>query len=165
MSEEITEPIEHSALLQKAVQRMFVLRPFMRFVNQQMRFDAKDPDGIGEGQYQVLTFLVENPVLSVGELAQRSHVAEPTISRMLNSLETAGYIERRINPANRRAIQVSLTTKGRELQTQVATRFTQALSEALSKLTPQQLNDIILAFNHLETLINTTGNDIEKENN
>lgn len=48
------------------------------------------------------------------DLQSHLHVSKPAISQMLKSLETTGYIQRDINPINRRKLTVTLTDEGRD---------------------------------------------------
>lgn len=161
---------DREALLHQAVQRSMVLRQVMRRAVQQIRSeaaacstesggpisDARDarPE-IGQAQFVVLYILAEADALSVGEIAERCHVAVPTVSRMLNNLEVHGLIERHIDPTNRRSIRVVVTEAGRVAHAQMTRRFEAALEHVLSPLTDAELADLITAFGHLEHLVAT----------
>jgi MarR family transcriptional regulator, transcriptional regulator for hemolysin len=49
------------------------------------------------------------------ELARSLGIEGPTLTRHLDGMERAGLVERRRDPADRRAVQVELTDAGREL--------------------------------------------------
>ena len=49
------------------------------------------------------------------ELARAVGIEGPTLTRHLDGLEEAGLVERRRDPANRRAVQVELTAAGERL--------------------------------------------------
>lgn len=159
---------EREALLHRAVQSSKVLGQVMRRATQQIRGELlTDPSSAGEpnrgeqdtrpeighSQFFVLHILAQAGNLSVGEIAERSHVAVPTISRMLNQLEEKGLIERRIDATNRRSIRVALTEAGRVAQAQMTRRMEAALEQVLSPLTDAELTDLITAFGHLERLV------------
>lgn len=57
------------------------------------------------------------------DLQGHLRVSKPAISQMLKSLENEGYIQRDINPANRRKLTVLLTDKGREALDTAMARF------------------------------------------
>ena len=48
------------------------------------------------------------------ELVELTHLKPPTISVLLRRMEEEGYVVRTPDPADRRAVRVSLTEKGRE---------------------------------------------------
>jgi DNA-binding MarR family transcriptional regulator len=72
--------------------------------------------GLYRGQNFVLTALSEQEGLAQSELAERLLVRPPTISNSLERMETAGWIERRPDPDDRRISRVYLTEEGRALQ-------------------------------------------------
>jgi len=155
-------------LLRLAVRRSLVLGQVMRRAVQQLRSElaagspaAEEPGRaeqdtrpeIGQAQFFVLHVLARAGSLAVGEIAERCHVSVPTISRMLNHLETNGLIERHIDPANRRVIRVVVTEAGRAAEADMTRRFEAALESVLSPLTDTELADLITAFGHLERLV------------
>lgn len=48
------------------------------------------------------------------ELGEMLHIARPTVTSLVNSLEAQGYLQRRPKTADRRAVLVELTAKGLE---------------------------------------------------
>ena len=55
------------------------------------------------------------------ELARSLGIEGPTLTRHLDSLERAGLVERRRDPADRRAVQVELTPAGEALHRRLRT--------------------------------------------
>jgi MarR family transcriptional regulator, organic hydroperoxide resistance regulator len=77
---------------------------------------AREPGGeLTIPQYQLLAALGERPGQPVGELAAAAEISHPTATRMLDSLERSGVIERRHSQDDRRVVSVRLTRKGRRL--------------------------------------------------
>lgn len=72
------------------------------------------PLGLTTLQYTALTVLEHRDGLSSAQLARRSFVKPQTMHEMILSLEERGYIERARDPANRRALMISLTRQGRD---------------------------------------------------
>ncbi|HEX2387852.1 MAG TPA: MarR family transcriptional regulator [Solirubrobacterales bacterium] len=66
-------------------------------------------------QLHLLAPLAGGGTARVGELAEAADVAAPTASRMIDSLEREGLVSRDHAAADRRAITVALTDRGREL--------------------------------------------------
>jgi DNA-binding MarR family transcriptional regulator len=52
--------------------------------------------------------------MQVGELTESLSMHPTSVSRLMNSLEKKGYVERSLHKGNRRITDVSLTTQGRE---------------------------------------------------
>jgi DNA-binding MarR family transcriptional regulator len=72
-------------------------------------------DTLSLSQSHLLSLLAEEPRARIGELAEAAGVAPPTATRMLDSLERAGVVRRGRSHEDRRAVEVTLTPKGRRL--------------------------------------------------
>ena len=70
------------------------------------------PAPVGPGSLGALVTLNRDGPMRLGDLAAREGVAPPTLSRMIAGLEDAGYVSRRPDPGDRRAVRVSLTDDG-----------------------------------------------------
>jgi DNA-binding MarR family transcriptional regulator len=150
---------DQEQLLLQAVRQMLAMRNVMRLAVKELHSKHPFPEHtrLGEGQFRALHVLCEDGAMTVGNLAEQCHVADPTISKMLRSLEQGGWLVRQIDPENRRLVWVSVTPAGRELYARFQAQFESALAKVLSPLTPEQLRDIIKAFRHLETLTGEAG--------
>ena len=85
----------------------------------------------------------------VSELAEALGVSSPAVSRMLRRLDGRGWVERQINPGDRRNIQVSITPQGqRQLdETQKTLRlFGDGISRRLGE---QDMQQLIILWNRL----------------
>jgi len=80
-------------------------------------------DGIGlyRGQPPMLHLLHEQEGLTHSELATRLEVAPATVTKMLQRLEKAGFVQRRPDAIDQRVSRVYLTDAGRAIQADVAT--------------------------------------------
>ena len=142
-------------LLHQAIQQMIVLRDVMRLVGKQLRYESLLPEKerLGEGQIRVLHALCEDGTMTVGSLAELCHVADPTISKILRSLEHGGWVSRQTDPNNRRVVWVGVTPAGQQVYERIKAHFEAGLASVLSPLTEEQLQDLIVAFGHLESLV------------
>ena len=72
--------------------------------------------GLSEGRF-VLLFLLEaaSAGLAPRELAEQAGVTRATVTGLLDGLERDALIERQADAADRRALRVQLTPRGREL--------------------------------------------------
>ena len=61
----------------------------------------------------------ESPI-RMGELAAALGVVPRSATGLVDALEQAGLVERTVDPANRRAVLVTLTPRGRDMQHQMA---------------------------------------------
>ncbi|MBN3561588.1 MarR family winged helix-turn-helix transcriptional regulator [Aliamphritea spongicola] len=72
--------------------------------------------GLNITLWPTLFALWEEEGLTQAELAARCQTAHYTTTRVLDSLEKLELVERRKHPTSRRAYQIFLTEKGRELE-------------------------------------------------
>ena len=70
--------------------------------------------GLHRGQPPLLIILSEEEGRTHSELAARLHVTPPTVSKMLQRMEKAGFVERKADPDDHRISRVYLTPLGRK---------------------------------------------------
>ncbi len=87
------------------------------------------PFGVTPGQYGVLKCLWDENGQTVKQIAERLYLDSSTVTGILDRMESRGLIEKKADPKDRRALQVLLTQKGRELEGPV----TQAIFNANQK--------------------------------
>ena len=75
-----------------------------------------EPLNLTHPQYLVMLALWEREPRSVKDLSDALQLEPATLSPLLKRLEANGYIERRRNAADERALEVTLTHAGRELR-------------------------------------------------
>lgn len=80
----------------------------------------------------VLIPLLEEDGLRMGEIAHRARLSKQTMTTMVRLCERDGLVERRPDPADRRATRVHLTTKARRFQP-VAERVLARLERAAKR--------------------------------
>jgi DNA-binding MarR family transcriptional regulator len=85
-------------------------RAFMRVAEAQLR-----PLGLGVAHIPVLVCLGEEGALTQAEIAQRTHVEQPTAAALLQRMDKAGLLERSPDPRDRRATRISLSARARKL--------------------------------------------------
>ncbi|MGW1419967.1 MarR family winged helix-turn-helix transcriptional regulator [Bradyrhizobium manausense] len=79
--------------------------------------NIEDRYGIRMTDMRILALLHSGDKLSVGEISRRARVDKAWISRLARELEEKGLVKRVPDPDDSRAMLVSLTRQGRELQT------------------------------------------------
>lgn len=89
------------------------LRLSMVRLSRQLR--RVDPSELTIAQFSALATVVRNGPLGVGQLAEIEGLPSPAATRLADKLELAGFIARRMNPADRRGVQLVATPAGTEL--------------------------------------------------
>ncbi len=111
------------------------------------RFDvAARKIGVTGPQWRVLFIIHRRPGINQGQLADTLEVEPITTCRMVDRLETAGLIERRRDPSDRRAWQLFLTDAAAPLLERVRTvaeEMTDIVTVGLTDAEKQQLVAIL----------------------
>ncbi|WP_374008837.1 MarR family winged helix-turn-helix transcriptional regulator [Leifsonia sp. LS-T14] len=80
-----------------------------------------EPLSLTHPQYLVMLALWEQEPRSVKNLSDALALEPATLSPLLKRLEATGYVERRRNAADERALEVRLTERGRALREEAKT--------------------------------------------
>jgi DNA-binding MarR family transcriptional regulator len=88
--------------------------------------------GLYRGQPRLLSALWKEEGLTHSELAERTRVSPATISKMIQRMEKAGFLERRADDEDQRVSRVYLTNAGRAVQDRVDAAFAQLQRETLA---------------------------------
>ncbi len=84
------------------------------------------PEGISSFHYTILRVISDNPGLSSAALSRRFYVTPQTMGEMLIMLESKGYLDRRPNVKNQRALALHLTELGQS-KTVIGDRFVEEI--------------------------------------
>ena len=71
--------------------------------------------GLTPPQYFVFNALWMGDGISFGEIGQRVYLDTSTLTGIVDRMERSGYVERQLNPDDRRSVLVFLTAKAREV--------------------------------------------------
>jgi DNA-binding MarR family transcriptional regulator len=107
--------------------------------------------GLHTGQEMTLFHLWEEEGQTHSELAERMCVEPPTASKMLQRMETAGFLVRRADPNDARVSRVYLTEFGRSLEMPVRDAWNRLEEETLRGLTEEEKAYIQLILIRMRT--------------
>ena len=102
--------------------------------------------GVTRPQWQVLTLVGKHEGINQGGVADLIEVEPITVGRMVDRLQESGLIERRSDPADRRAWRLFLTERGRGLLGQLQPCGAATASLALEGVSAEEralLHDIL----------------------
>jgi len=95
--------------------------------------------GLYRGQQWILRALWEAPGCTQTELASRIGVKPATITHALQSMERNGFVERRPDPSDQRALRVHPTAKSLALRDRIEAQWQQSEREAFAGFSLQEL--------------------------
>jgi len=112
----------------------------------------QDQSGLSPTTTAMLAAIGRDGPITLGELAAHEQVAPPTITKSVDKLESAGFVERLRDTADRRVCRVTLTTTGRKQLDTNRSRRTAWLARQLRALPDDDLATLAAAVEVLERL-------------
>lgn len=105
---------------------------------------ARAVDEMSDAQLAVLATLRLHGRRTISALAERERVTAPSMTSMINGLETQGYVLRTPDSDDRRRVQVDITDAGTEIVAQTIRRRDELLAAMLAELdfTPDELSTL-----------------------
>jgi DNA-binding MarR family transcriptional regulator len=94
--------------------------------------------GLHRGQPPLLFALWDEDGQSQAALAERLGIAPATLTRMVQRMERAGFVERRADPADERLSRVHLTEAGRAIRERLEGIRTTMATETFAGFTPDE---------------------------
>ena len=107
---------------------------------------------VGAGHFELLRHVRDHPDARVADLATTFAIGVGTTSKIVDRLETQGWVERRPNPANRRSSLLALTPLGESVVSRAEPAWQAALQEILGgALAPEELTALSQALDALRS--------------
>ena len=111
--------------------------------------------GVTRTQWRTLTTLKRHEGINQGGMADLLEVEPITLSRMIDRLEEANLVERRPDPADRRAWQIFLTPKALPILDQLRALAEGMIETALFGLDAAQRDQLMASLATIRTNLNT----------
>ncbi|MGW2377182.1 MULTISPECIES: MarR family winged helix-turn-helix transcriptional regulator [Kitasatospora] len=103
-----------------------------------------EPYGITPGQARALRTLAHVPgcettdhAMRLSDLAEKLHIAPRSATTVVDALEEAGLVERRPDPADRRAVRILLTEAGRAALERIGQVRDEVAQEYFGEVSPE----------------------------
>jgi DNA-binding MarR family transcriptional regulator len=81
-------------------------------------------------------------LVKVSDISKRLRVTSPTVTQIVNSLESNGLVERRSDPADRRSVGIVLTKRGEEVSQKAANAFSTSMHGLIEYLGEEESNEL-----------------------
>jgi MarR family transcriptional regulator, organic hydroperoxide resistance regulator len=115
--------------------------------------DAMSRHGVRVGQNLLLEVLWEEDGLTPGELAERLHVATPTVVKSATRMEASGLVTRRRDPDDARLVRLYLTGRGRAVRKEIETERDELVRRATAAFTEQERKHVMRALSKIITAL------------
>jgi DNA-binding MarR family transcriptional regulator len=99
--------------------------------------------GLTRAQCRTIGYIARNEGINQAGLADLLEIRPMTLVRQIDRMEEAGWIERRADPADRRARRLYLTAKARPVLGRIWNIATETRDEALTRLSPREAEQLI----------------------
>ncbi|MCR8844607.1 MarR family transcriptional regulator [Paenibacillus sp. SC116] len=114
-----------------------LMRSFRQF--QRAEWQQQTSDGQKRSDMTVLfciqkTQLEGEKAMRVSDISQLLQVTSPTITQIINRLEESGWVERYMDPEDRRVVRVKLTSDGEQIAAEAKKRFMESFNGLLDHL-------------------------------
>jgi DNA-binding MarR family transcriptional regulator len=114
---------------------------------------AREVGGVSRTQISTLTSLRDGGPQRITEIARAEHVTQPAATTMVSRLEAHGWVERRPDPADGRAVLVAITPAGRAALRERGDEAARVLGARLAHLEPAERAALAAALPALDKLI------------
>ena len=102
--------------------------------------------------FEIVKTLEEAGTLRLTEIGDRLQMPAPQMTRLMDRLVSLGLVERQTNPADRRTIDVTLTTRGRIVLQEHDRLMRDAIRTTLSALTGNELTELSASLRKLRDI-------------
>jgi DNA-binding MarR family transcriptional regulator len=135
-----------------AAELMDVTAGLRRVVRRKLRPALPDPPLRG-AQLELLQVVDDQPGIGVGAAAKNLHLADNTVSTLVNQLVAAGLLERQRDPGDRRAARLDLTANARDRMRRWRAGRARLVGDALAKLPAADVAAVAAALPALRHLL------------
>ncbi|HEX7055947.1 MAG TPA: MarR family transcriptional regulator [Bacilli bacterium] len=89
------------------------------------------------------------PGMKVHDISNFLHVTSPTVTQLVNELEKDGLVERKMDPADRRAIRVTLTSAGMAVVQEASAHFIALFGGLVAHLGKERSEQLVELLNEV----------------
>lgn len=117
------------------------------------RIRSRAQGDLSPSQLAVLGTVINHQPITNSRIAEIEHVRPPTTTRVVDTLERAGFVERTPDPDDRRCIRVTVTPEGHAYADRVRAAGRTWLAEQVEQLGEDDVRSIESALPALERLL------------
>lgn len=138
-----------------------LLRAFMQF--RKKGWHDKKIAGYNPSEFKVLATIKhgandQETEMKVSEISKILKVTSPTVTQIVNTLEKDGLIERTIDPDDRRAVKIKLTSKGTDVTLEARKAFSETFLGLVDYLGETDSNQLAHLLNKVQEYFNQANN-------
>lgn len=127
----------------------FLIHDLYRLIRQDFHRRVKH-NGLTQEQWRALVHINRNEGCSQATLAALMDIRPITLSRLLDKMEQADWVERRPDPSDRRAIQLFIREKAQKMLVEMSIQALETRKKALDGLSKKQQQELFHNLNHIK---------------
>ena len=116
----------------------YLVRLFYRDVSESVQDIYTAAYGLTVAEWRTMGVLNDHQPLSASEVVSRSSVDKVNVSRAIAGLQKHGFIERHVDPTDRRRVLLRLTAKGRKAMHHLVPLVLEVEQQLLSGLSEEE---------------------------
>ena len=109
--------------------------------------------GLFQAEFKCLRLFGANESLNNTQISERMNLSPSRLTRIIDGLVKKGYMQRAIDPADRRNMIVTLSRRGKILTNKLNRAFVEVHEEILQDIETTQHEPLITAMEHLHSAI------------
>lgn len=127
---------------------------FVQIFNKMVRGDKKFTDiPFSPSQMKALSAFHEDKHYTMSELSKNALVKMPSMTEMVDRLESDGILKRIRNTEDRRVVNVCLTDRGKKIHAKMVGRRREELSNLFGHLSNRDQDDLLAALRKVSTIL------------
>ena len=99
--------------------------------------------GINLARWRVLAVLKDNGRMNIGQIVERTIIEQPTVSRIVDQLETEELALRETSEEDSRFVEVMLTQAGEKAFEKIYPLASRHQEKALQEFTPEEIKTLV----------------------
>ena len=111
-------------------------------------------DNITIDQKLILQYLNDHPELNQNEIAELVFKDNASLTRMTDLMVQKGFLQRSINPNDRRKFKIELTRKGKEVLEKLAPVIVENRKKAFAGISEEELTQLKQTLNKIVSNLN-----------
>jgi DNA-binding MarR family transcriptional regulator len=143
-----TSPVEPSDLVNS-------VHDVMKIVVHRLH-PALEEEGISTGQFWAMHLVSSLGSASLSTVARHLSISAPSVCANIDQLEEAGLVTRHRSERDRRAVELSLTPKGRKVESRVWNRIGRLMDEAAEGLPSEDIATAVQVFREIQRRLEST---------
>ena len=106
--------------------------------------------GLTQAQWRAIVHLSRSEGSTQAALAESLEIQPITLTRLIDRMESAGWVERRTHPLDRRAVQLYLTAQSQPILEQMHARAADTLNEATAGVPSRAQRQLIATLERIK---------------